>query len=778
MNQKKLKNIIFIFSIITLSVYSFFIFTDYTIIAEDVTNPDFENALKTAPKGLNWDNQAFKIADFKEAAKNSIANNGSPTSSTSTLINKAKIISSKNPNNKNTSIIQMTNGDQQTGAVWSNWDKDNYFDISIPQKASMWLYFGTIEKGPTVRPGDGMAFVLQNDLNGPNSIALSNKLPVNGQGLGVWGADWNALSDSSKVASTAIKNSWALEFDTFVDYRRVPGEGVFFDGGMNQWSDSHITGNYPANAKTYINEGGYFSMDHTSKRIYAKLVDSNWHHVTIDWSPSKKTLTYTYNDKDPKTGKHISVSPIPYNNHVSPEYATKVSFNIDTSEFHLDDGQKKLYWGFTGSTGKHSENNLLIFESIPSYVDAEATSAIYDDSNGSKLVDGNYHIDPDSDIRYVYSLKYKGWTKKWNNIQANIDIPNGVTFTSGTITYPNSSINNKPRPIPSEIFNSKNITKAADGNNKLVFQLPEQLSHESTDAKIELKGTTKKIVPTEIKVPSVIASFEGDNLITDTTTNPFTINSRALILTSNSKDIIDVDENTDVKIQSNVSYTNGTSPKYKNMSVYLKFNNKSNDAVKYENIGKIVDNNGNFTLSFPADKLAKINTLSFYVDDNNGNQSNIIKKQINVGGLLSFDCVQENVNFKTINDSYKDQIVTRSGTWQIYVHDSRPKNNRWYVTASSSPLIADNKYKTPLDGKLFFRNSDGYDVDIPSTPKKGNINSNLVTVASHTKTIDDSEYINIADFWNSNNGILLFLKKGNPVGKYTSQITWSLTDSM
>ncbi|QFR69303.1 lectin-like domain-containing protein [Companilactobacillus paralimentarius] len=168
--------------------------------------------MSTAPKGLNWNNDAFVVANFQAAAEKRLRRPVIVPSNNmfnSSMTNNAQITQSTNPdpNTKGTSVIKMTNDKYQTGAVWSNMNSDNYFDIQHPQRASMWLYFGPATSS-TGFVGDGMAFVLQNDKNKENSIALSaDGIPVNGQALGVWGADWDHENQSfpDRLAKTAIQ---------------------------------------------------------------------------------------------------------------------------------------------------------------------------------------------------------------------------------------------------------------------------------------------------------------------------------------------------------------------------------------------------------------------------------------------------------------------------------------------------------------------------------------------------------------------------------------------
>jgi len=153
----------------------------------------------------------------------------------------------------------------------------------------------------------------------------------------------------------------------------------------------------------------------------------------------------------------------------------------------------------------------------------------------------------------------------------------------------------------------------------------------------------------------------------------------------------------------------------------------------------------------------------------NNNTSNTILRQINIGGLLAFGNVQENVNFKTTTGFSGNQIIPRLNDWQIEINDSRQKGSSWRVEASTTGLTLDDENHTPLMGNLFFRYSNGRDLDIKNQE---------VTVASHVKNTDESEKINITNTWNSNDGILLFLKNGNKAGIYQGLINWTLINSI
>ncbi len=707
------------------------------------TNSDYENALKSTPKGLKWANSDFMKAEFPG--------------------NQAEIVPSKNPNNLDTSVIKMTNSTYQVGGIWGNQDNNNYFDISHEQIASMWLYFGNT--GDT--PGDGMAFVLHNDPRGLKTIAWDNGKgrAVNGQSLGVWGADWDwSQKDSRVLAKSAIQNSWALEFDTYVNklntFDTISGEGVSFDAAYSD-SNQHIAYSYPGSAGTYIISPPlfgeytkyYYLLKHQGMIKNVDIVNSTWHHVTIKWTPSSTTkdgipvsgsLNYKFNDKNP--------NGTPNNGSDMKENTAQ----IDTSYFNLKPQHTILYWGFTGSTGKYFENNLVVFESIPSFVDAEAKAAIYDDSQNSReITENDSEVEPNDDIRYNYSLNYKGWSKNWNHINAMMDVPKNVHFTSGTVTYPDSPINKKPRPIPQEVFDK------ANSDNKLNYTLTEQLDSNSRNAVIELQGKTEKTAPTQLTVPSAHASFQGDNLITDTDSVSFHIRQRLLTLESDSPHIIKLKASEDAIISGQLNYIGSGTPDFQSMIVHYKLNKQS-----YSVSGKI-DKSGKVSFSINHQDLSKINSLEFYVTDtDNVTNTNIITRKIQVGGLLSFGKIQDNLAFQSTNGSFNNKTIQRSGNWQINVVDSREKGSYWNVQAKASDLIINNKNK--LKGHLFYRNSKGKETPL----------DNNVSVASHIKDIDDPQTKNITDSWTTNTGILLDLNSNNQAGKYTGKIEWTLSDTL
>lgn len=80
--------------------------------------------------------------------------------------------------------------------------------------------------------------------------------------------------------------------------------------GLSVGSYPHIASNYPGAGLTYVTnnlnpDNPYVLMQHQGviqNNSYSLLSNGAWHHVTMRWDATAKTMTYSYNDKDPSTG--------------------------------------------------------------------------------------------------------------------------------------------------------------------------------------------------------------------------------------------------------------------------------------------------------------------------------------------------------------------------------------------------------------------------------------------------------------------------------------------
>ena len=740
--QRLLPHLIFACAILPI-----FFLLQANYLTVKANNADYDHALQTTPKGLAWDPDNFVVAKFPSK----------PSSSKGSDINNATIVNSTNPNNPDTSVISLTNGTYQTGAVWGNLSAKNYFDLNHPQVASMWLYFGNTGD----YPADGMAFVLQHDPLGENAIALSaDGTPVNGQSLGVWGADWDYNQvQTQAVADTAIKNSWALEFDTFVNnltqYDQLSGEGVSFDATFNR--GQHIATGYPNDPLNYVLQTAYgpngkvryyFTMKHTGYiGDNLKIVDSRWHHVTVKWMPPTDSsssigkMAYYFNDKDPNGSTTI------------PDDERESIVDVDTTKFNLDnaDGSKRLYWGFTGSTGQYFENNLVVFESLPSFVAAEASATIHNDTQNKEIVSTST-ADPNDEITYTYNLNYIGWTRDWDKINAKMDIPQNVSLTSGSVYYPTTG-------------NTYQIPASAFADQKLVkYLLPESLSDKSPTAVIKLHGNTAKTAPTILTVPQAQGIFEGDNLITNTTAPSFKIKARVLKLDSDFPNYIKINPGEDVDVDGQLYYTNNNPMINSNITVHPTLNGVALPTFKLDNN----DPAGSFKihLDHTQFKNPSINTLSFFANDTSGDVSNTLSKVIEIGSSVSLD-VSPTVAFNDVNFSTANKIISRKPGWAVKVTDSRGSGNSWRLEAQGSSLINTSSKET-LNGNMIFKDSSNTIFPLDKN----------VQIAQNTKTSDEEQITDVTQTWTSDNGILLSLLKPSPEGTYQGEIDWTLSDSL
>lgn len=126
---------------------------------EDPEDPiDLQNALDTAPRGLDISDPTFQQGVFTKVDSSENMN--------SSKVIKRNVLDRSD----NTRILRVTHGHYQLGSIWSNIEQSNYLDISKDQTMSMWLYFGhPINSSKPKEVGDGMAFVLQNAQDDPKN---------------------------------------------------------------------------------------------------------------------------------------------------------------------------------------------------------------------------------------------------------------------------------------------------------------------------------------------------------------------------------------------------------------------------------------------------------------------------------------------------------------------------------------------------------------------------------------------------------------------------------
>ena len=762
-----IKKLVYLLSLIILSFGAFLAFnlnnvraiSEYSGLSENASLYKLLSDDDHVPNGLSDVSQWFDIANL---------NNGT---------NNAKLLPPNSGSNfTSRNVIEITDKDKtgSFGAVWSNRDasdkaNQNYIDINKKQTMSMWLLFGGGRLSGSY--ADGMAFVLQGQ--GPNAFnhQLVSGAPVGGETMGVWGIPLRTTVE--EMANSAIQKSWALEFDT-----KFNGDGSVdssYDAPLRSYQDSsqviteinHIADGYPGDASSYtFSTEDYPELNHNNPTFsYYKdksdknsvvrnfLTDQQWHHLTITWTPESMTSTgnptvnYKFNDEtldgEPKT----------------PDIEKNI--NIDLSKMHLD-GLTKLYWGFTGSTGQDTETNLVVFESVPSIVEADTTSKLFDitqaDGNGNpREVGDSGKVNNGDKLSLEYDLKYLSGSQDWKSIAADIDLPTNITYSGGQITYTDGT--------------TQNLSVNGDSTN-VTTTLSKDISSTNKLAKITFTGTAKADDNTvSTPVASQHASFIGTNLQKNVMSPAFTIvQPKTLTLTANSEDNQKIQISGQTNLGGIVAYKPTDTLDDSKITIHRIINgSETPDSSDAPLLGTLNSDSSADTFSYNVlakDLTEGKNTVSFYAEDENFNKSNIISYTVNVVGDLIVNAAQTS-HFQTVQEYPTNRMIHRSKDWSLTVNDQRSKNSSWTLQAQATSLS--NGSQTWDNGGIIFVDKDGN--IYPLTNKVANI-------ANGTKSQDAEQQFDIDDSWGHDNGILLQQSGIEPTGTYTSTITWTAIDGI
>ncbi|NLR08919.1 MULTISPECIES: hypothetical protein [Lactobacillaceae] len=646
------------------------------------------------------------------------------TVSTASGSNAAKLIAAGNTGGSSNSAIQISKAGttQSWGSIWSS---DQSFDLSKKETASMWIYASAEgNASASTSAGDGMAFVLQN--GGTNVYSGS------GESMGVWGVP-DSLFAQTNVASTAIQNSWALEFDTFPN-GSIPTQPTYDDldffeigpktnptwnftnqqptsfdvngetpSGQSPIADTHIASNYPGSSDTYVETSDYakgqkkmpmgsvqdyqgdfyyYSMRHLGyldegpTGTSGNLSDQRWHHITVDYTPpttagGKGSMTYTYNDKNPDTGMPVA----------SSDYAT---VPIDLSKFNLASGQTKVRWGFTGSTGAASENNYVIFDQLPGQAQTEATAKLsylnnnfgdYEDVNDGGSIPGN------STVKLTYNFGRTDGDEDWKSVNANLYVPKDLTITKGTIDYPDGT---------SGTVDTSAIGSAPGGQSQ-VLKVPlagSGLTMSGTQhATITLTGTANNVATSTTGVTEAAQTsyFTGTNASSSAKLPSFKITSKVnadlLMDTFKDKGVLKVNYGgaDDAHVIGTALPHDINAVKAKDIVVHPAINGVSQDAVTMESMPSSDPTLGNspyyFDYDVPNSKLQPgNNTISFYATYGSGD-TKITSTTVNatvVAGTVGFGHTSGDMTFEpTTLTGSGSVLIKRDSDWSLDVDDNQ-----------------------------------------------------------------------------------------------------------
>lgn len=670
-------------------------------------------------------------------------------------------------------------------AVWSkrtqtNEANRNYIDTTRRQTMSMWLYFGGNGTG-SLSNGDGMAFVLQNVSDSTSNASDyygSLRNGVGGETMGVWGSVTTDLLPASNtpslLATRAIQNSWALEFDTFPNMNGG-GYNSNFDTQFTK-GDDHIASGFPAYEQTYKDNKNGPSLVHTNV-IQAPnlLTDAKWHHLTVTWEPANVPTTqggsgeayaqvkYSFNDKNTdgtlNSAAYTKTVPI----------QVKDSTGENNNPLNIGSNHE-LYWGFTGSTGSSTETNLIVFESIPSITEGDLSSQLFDVTQNNREVtsggnDQSNSVNDGDELALTYTPKYESGSQAWSSIVANIDLPTNITYKNATVTYGDDTTPAETIALTGDQTTIKHTLTKALGTS------------DPTKATLTVYGTAKSSNDTNGKplastsVASTHASFDGGNLYTDVMTVPFKIiQPKKITLTATDKTSQTIQIDDKITLGGKIAYNTSTAIDPSKFQVYATINGQ--DSKIATPMSNIVDSSSTDTFHFPvsASELSEgSNDIIITVEDDYHNVSNQIEYHVIVAGGLLLTTANTS-SFKSVNSYPIDRMIGRSNDWNVSVTDQRTKNSSWTLQAQSSDLVnkgdASSKWN---NGGIVFVDKDG---------NQKPLQNNLTSIASGTKTTDDAQVFQISKQWLANQGILLKQSSYQVSGTYTGSITWTVSDGI
>jgi hypothetical protein len=200
-----------------------------------------------------------------------------------------------------------------------------------------------------------------------------------------------------------------------------------------------------------------------------------------------------------------------------------------------------------------------------------------------------------------------------------------------------------------------------------------------------------------------------------------------------------------------------------NMTVHVSVNNNAETTFKMNNSDPI----GQLTANISKDDLTSdTNFVRIYVTDADNNKSNTIRFTIKTkDGSLSLNEYPEDAYFKTVNTTKKDQVISRSGKWDLSILDSRGSGNNWKLVANSTTLKNDN---SNFNGSLIYKTGNN----------SYSLTNNDIQIATGETISDDPVITDIDSTWTNDSGILLESDGANSAGTYKGTINWTLYDSI
>lgn len=574
-------------------------------------------------------------------------------------------------------------------------------------------------------------------------------------------ADNNTLkADNNDIADAA--NGFDANAGNVSSYPHIasnyPGEpstytlhslGSVSIGGYKDIFGEHDTQHLTYNWAT-LNHEGVLSYPNTGRG--GKLSNGKWHHLSIDYKAATSTsdgvMTYTYDDKNPDTGAKQS-NGTDYGSFEDNHMSRQV--NITPSKLGASEANPTVWWGFTGSTGQASENNLVAFEQIPNLANINSSGTMTDTTTNKDVTD-NATIQGNDHVKVNYNVSYDSGTSAWENVQAKIDVPKSITYKSSKLTYTQKSGATTTTTLDVAGLSSTGIKLA------LAYALNNASDSDYVSADITLTGVADN--PTaKTTVAATTGSFTGTQAIASVDIPSFIIAPSTLNLQLD-QSAVTASGDSDVKLTGKITST-ATLDSNDKLTLHPSINGNDLATSKLS----ATDKPGVFTVTVPISQLSSgENAFEVYATDSTGNSSNTGAATITLGSL-SFGTVSDSAAFKDTTLDGSQQTAGTNGDWNLNVQDTRAVGSQWTLSAKISQPFKVNDQA--LKGSLMYKTASGTEA----------ITADNTPIVTHTKTASDSSTTNVAGSWNTDSGLLLDVGSSNTAGTYSGQLTWTLQDA-
>lgn len=505
-------------------------------------------------------------------------------------------------------IVEVTaNQKNQAGAIWNT--DNNIMDLTTNFEASMYLYFGDKSKDAA----DGMAFVMQADPNG-------NKAFRTGEGarLGVWD------STKSKEFGLAIKNSIAIEFDTYYN------KGFDDDVKRNK---NHIAWNYPGEKSTYNDPWlGTRTMHHNDLQYPTGdyFSDDQWHKFSVKWDVITSTLTYQFESLNP------------------------IAIPIDVDSIF---GTSQVYWGFTGSTGGSFASNRVVFEKVPGLVEGQVSEEVVDKNTGLSVK--NNQVVSEAVLTHSVDVLYQSGKQDWKEIQVLKTINNNVQYIPGSLR--SIDVNGDETALADSYWTGNDLNLSIGDLN--------------------LENNQKRIV-FDVKVKPVSVDTEvgesvrakGKNYISGSENVNYTIISNvAPILTLENTGLeMNIEDGTDVEVRGTWLDKNSET-----ISLYYQLNEADPTLFEKDSPNNPKDTSYSYLTLIPASTLVMgQNDIKIWAVDKEGAKSNVEAITVHVRGTLKFSSVPD-FDFGQFSIPVKNQLIFPITEDAIKLSDTRGVGSGW-----------------------------------------------------------------------------------------------------